>query len=235
VQIPEQVRIAIFSQFNWKKILTHGILFPWFAVMRQRLDVEYRKLRPNCQLIWCDPSSLVQVRMMFEGGRELLFLFNGTQFATIRLVMKEPRALEYLRARIHVDDLQEQLSTMVGTKLIVERPGKVYEFNRDLDIGVNRNFAKKYTSAANLQLLRMKEEAKKVAIRSRIVLIVKRARESGLQIRAVINDVKTQLDRFFPVDIEMVRGQMKELEVMKYMKVEEKGRDKGGVLVYLPD
>jgi hypothetical protein len=67
------------------------------------------------------------------------------------------------------------------------------------------------------------------------VLIVKRARESGLQIRAVINDVKTQLDRFFPVDIEMVRGQMKELEVMKYMRVEEKGREKGGVLVYVKD
>jgi hypothetical protein len=83
--------------------------------------------------------------------------------------------------------------------------------------------------------MRMKEDDKRSAIRCRIVLLVKRAGEVGLLIRAVIKDVMTALDQFFPVDIETVRQQMKELEVRKYMKVEEKGRDKGGVLVYLPD
>jgi hypothetical protein len=185
-------------------------------------------------LVWCDPSSVVEVKIVLD-GRPLLFLFNGTQFAAVRLVFNEPRSLEHLRTRIHVDDLDEQLATLVDLGVFIESSGKIYDFNRRLDLGINRNFARKYTSAANLELMRMKEDDKKAAIRSRIVLLVKRARETGLPIRTVINDVKTTLDRHFPVDIEMVRGQMKELEVLKYMKVEERGRDKGGVLVYLPD
>jgi hypothetical protein len=231
--IPPQVRVAILSKFHWKKILVHGELFPQFDVWRTALNIEYRKIRNNCKLVWCDPNSLVEVRIKLD-DHLLLFLFNGTQFAAVRLIFKQPRTLEGLRAKINVDDLPEQISTLVGAGLLIEDPQFTYTFNLRLDFGVNRNYAKKYTSAANLEMLRLKEEGKKWAIKARIMRLVKPAK-NGVPIQHVLNDVKGALEKFWTIDREMIRAQMKELEVLKYMRVEQKEREHGDLLVYVPD
>jgi hypothetical protein len=240
-QVPTGIRVAILSQTRWKKVVTQGFLLRQFDPIRTRLSEEYRKTHAQSHLLWCDPSSVVEVRIVVD-RRPLLFLFNGVQFAAVKKIFKRPHAIEKLRASIPMDDLAEQLATLVDAGLITEGEErsdqtqgmtKVYAFNHKLDLNVNRNFAKKHTSAENLGLMEMKEFDRKQAVQSYIVRVIKASR-GGISPQELQNTVKRDIEPFFPVDREMIREQTRELEVLQYIQLDQK-EGEGGLLRMKPE
>jgi hypothetical protein len=241
VKVPTGIRVAILSQTRWKKVVTQGCLIRQFDPIRTKLSDEYRKTHTQSHLIWCDPSSVVEVRVVVD-GRPLFFLFNGVQFAAVKKIFKRSHSIEKLQASIPMDDLAEQLATLVGAGLIIEveqlndetqKMTKVYLFNHKLDLNVNRNFAKKHTSAENLGLMEMKEFDRKQAVQSYIVRVIKASR-GGISPQELQNTVKRDLEPFFPVDREMIREQTRELEVLQYIQLDQK-EGEGGLLRMKPE
>lgn len=212
------VRIALLSNIRWKPIVTRGVLFHEMDSIRRKFEDQFMKCHRNSQVIWCDPSSVVEVQIVID-GEPLLFLFNGVQYAIVRKVLSGPaRWIDFVGA-IQVDDLHEQVATLVETGLICESEHKTtYTFTPKYDKSTYRNFAQKYKSAANLALLDMKEQDRKRALASMIVSVVKAAGEKGIKIKEIISQVQRRAFRYFPVTPDMVREEARILEVTKYIK-----------------
>jgi hypothetical protein len=118
-RIRPRIRIASLLQFHWKNILARGALFSKFDRLREAVEIEYAKLHEKTNLICCDPSSVIELKLVLD-GRSLLSLFNSAQFAAVRLIFEQLRSLEWLSAWVTVDDLPEQLATLVAARLLIE-------------------------------------------------------------------------------------------------------------------
>jgi hypothetical protein len=218
--IPDAMAIAVLSMSKWKSIIRQGVLFDQYASVRRDFEVYYARKHSQTHLIWCDPSSIIQVRMRL-GGHDLLFLFNGMQWAIVICLINQRSGctIDQLSGTIRGDDLSEQISTLVKHGLVLcDEPSQTYQFNENLDLQINRNFAKKYTSAENLNLLQIKEESQKQAIRACIVSVVK-ARTGQLDMGGLVQEVRRRTLNYFPVDAPKVRAETQVLETLRYIKI----------------
>lgn len=217
-------RFAILPNSRWKQIVQRGELkaFDQFSSTRNLFKEYFSQAKKNNKLIWCDPSSVVEVKMMIE-KKELLFLFNGVQFAIIKELLQAPIAMNGLVKMIQTDDLQEQINTLLESGLIVNYENKkdMYQFNDKLDEKINRNFAKKHTSAENLAINQMKEMDRRKAINSMIVRKVKESGRNGIKMKDLVKYVQDKSISYFSINPEVIRDQARELEITKYIKFKD--------------
>ena len=228
---PPGIRIAVLPNVHWKRIVQRGILFHDYDDARRKFEERFCSLRKSSQLIWCDPSSVLEVQIVVE-GRPLLFLFNGVQYMIMRRIVQGPVVLNDLLKDMTVDDLHEQLTTLVESGLLeVSEDKTTYKFTSHYDQSLYRNFARKYKSAANIALMEMKEEARKKAIDSMIVQVVKQAQAPGIKMQELISQVQTRAIKYFSVTPELIRERTRYLERTKYIKQGD-ARDR---FVYCPE
>jgi hypothetical protein len=225
-QIPDPIQIAVLSFGRWATIAREGKLLPQYDNVRTSFERYYAGHRKNCHLIWCDPSSVLQVKVHL-GEHDLLFLFNGVQFAIMDILRERSATLQDLQWSIRVDDLPEQVAALVAAGMIVDDEGEL-SFNRKLDLKANRNFAREYTSAENFALLEMKELVRNEAIKAIIVTAVKRSSPRGISMSDLVHQVSLiRRSHGFQVDATQIREQTKVLEVMQFVKMttNEQGKD----------
>jgi hypothetical protein len=215
--IPEPIRIAVLSFARWREILRQGVLFPQYSAVRSAFERHYVARHKSSHLIWCDPSSVLQVRMNL-GGPDLLFLFNGVQFAILNILRNAPAKMDDLEAAMQVDDLPEQIATLVSGGMVID-DGGVFSFNRNVNVNLNRNFARKYTSAQNVALLQQKEEDRNDVLKCLIVTAVKRNMPLGISIPVLVHQVSTIASHWFQVNANKVREQTRVLEVLRYIEM----------------
>lgn len=227
LSFPPQLSIAVLSNTRWKQIVQRGKLnfFHQFEPARKFFEDNFKKQKANSNLIWCDPSSVVEIRLRL-GQRFDLFLFNGVQYSIIRLILLGSNNYQKFVKLIVVEDLPEQLSTLVDTGLVQLIPGTKdqYKLAESINEKMNRNFALKFTSAENLALLKMKEFDRRKAVNSMIVKAVKQAGGNGIKMSEIIRRVLADASKYFSVPSELIREQARELEVTKYIAL-RKGTD----------
>ncbi|OHT12313.1 hypothetical protein TRFO_17894 [Tritrichomonas foetus] len=231
---PCQMKIAVLSNLRWKQIVRRGKLpfFDEFKKYREIFESKFKENNQNSSLIWCDPSSVVEVKLPVN-GRDMLFLFNGVQYTIVRILFAGASTYANLVKYIHVEDLQEQLSTLVDAGLVKKHPQAkdTYYFSFMIDPRMNRNFAKKYTSAENIAIMQMKEFDRKKAVNSMIVRLLKKCGPQGMKVKEIVKFVSKESIEYFTISKDVIREQIRELEITKYIKFKP---DDDDILIYCP-
>lgn len=229
-QIPREIKIAVLSNTRWKHIVQRGILpfFEEFRPYREFFEKEFYKIKKNSSLIWCDYASVIEVELNIN-GRSDLFLFNGAQYGIVRLILNGNNDYNTITKYFKDDSLlQEQLSTLIDTGLVKPIPSQPnsYYIATKIDERLNRNFAKKFTSAENIAIIQMKELDRRNAISTMIVSEVKKAGPSGIHMKNIVHNVKKNSIKFFALSSDdIIREQARKLEITKYIKLKENSDD----------
>lgn len=230
----DNMKIAVLSNTRWKQIVQRG-KFPFFEEFENSRNYFERKFiesKANSLLFWCDPASVVEVKLKMN-GRYDFFLFNGVQYGIVRLLLRGENTYQDFIKYIKVEDLQEQLSTLVDTGLVKPLPNKpnTYLLSSTIDERLYRNFAKKFTSAENIAIMKMKELDRKNAVNTMIVSQVKKAGPNGIKITNLIKVVQKISIRFFSIPPDFIREQIRKLEITKYIKLKD---DTDDIYVFNP-
>jgi len=225
-KLPEQMHVLVLSNSRWKQIVQRGKLpfFHDFEHARKRFEKEFNKENGNKTLIWCDPSSVIEVQMEVN-GRMYPFLFNGVQFSIVKMLLNGKKTFNQLIKEIHVEDLEEQLATLVESGLISNYPEEKEFYVLTPSLNGNRNYAKRFTSAENMAMMQMKDMDRRKAIECAIIKCIKKKKD-GAQIQEIVNDVTQQLIKVFSADSEMIIEQVRSLEIKKFIAIQDKSANK---------
>ena len=219
VDFPPIMSVAVLDVARWEKVVQRGNLsfFNSFQSFKDSFEVEYQKLHENRHLFWCDPSSVIEIKFIIN-GKDTLFLFNGVQYSIVSMLLSNSYCDESdMVAQIQVDDLTDQLSTLVEVGLVKKHPNKTdaYYLTNELDSTLNRNFAKMYTSAENNALIKMKEFDHRKAINCMICKLLKK--KGAMTMKDIAKTVEEKAVRYFNINQEIIIQQARELEITKYI------------------
>lgn len=222
---PPGVKIMVLPSSTWIKILKQNVIkvFSEFSSIKKAVEREYSQKYKKRQLIWMDPDSLVECTGRLKGmDRNLLFLFNGTQYAIVKsFETKEFQSFDELKAAAATDDAIEQISTLVTSGLLKynERTSK-YTLTETLSPQVHRNFALKYTSAENMAMKLLKQQDIEKSVAACIVKILKEGNK--LDSAQIIKEVKRRTMQVFSVHDDIIREQIRDMEIKKFIKADPK-------------
>ena len=223
IKAPSHVKISILSNQLWKTIVKRGRLsaLSEFDPVKRSFEAEYKKKYKNQTIVWCDPSSVVEVKTKLANAKQPeLFLFNGVQFSMLKLFEKAygPVELTQLIAYGQTEDAAEQVEALVNAGLLIPVEGKnSYNLAKSVPISVNRNFAKKYTSAENIALRQLKDEDIGHSVACCIVRLLKH-NSNGLTSDDIVHQVTNETIKYFSVQHETIREQIRDLEIKKFIR-----------------
>ena len=228
IRAPPNVKISLLSNQLWKTIIKRGTLaaLSEFDDLKERFENEYMKRNKAMKVIWCDPSSLVEVKLKLQdSNQEELFLFNGVQFSMLKAFERSRNSIvsrSQLRSFGQTEDAEEQIDALVYAGLLVPvKDRSSYTLATSIPVMTNRNFAKKYTSAENIALRQLKEQDIVHSVACCIVRLLKTNRD-GLTAKDLVHRVIDQTIKYFSVQHEVIREVIRDLEIKKFIKYDLK-------------
>ena len=220
-KVPSEISIILLSNHFWKNIVSRGNLpaFGLFNSIKQVFEKLHLEKHPHEKIIWCDPSSIVEVKLkLADQNSEQLYLFNGVQFSLISALKLGPQTIAYLRKIILVEDLEEQINTLSKFGLIL-----IDNFTCTLATNIHpstyRNFAHQYTSAENLAIRQLRDLDMKKSINCAICSLLKPLKE-GLSATSILHEVTNKIGHLYNISYDLIIQQLNELEITKFIKRE---------------
>jgi len=217
-------KISLLSYTMWKSIVSKGVLkeHDVFSPMKIAFERVFRETHPKEKLIWCDPSSLIEIRMKLKSQiHEQLFLLNGVQFSIVWHLSSGEKSYSYLRKEIKNEDFDDQLQTLIECRLVSrsESNGESvsYCLSDSIDYNIHRNFAHRHKSAESMALKQMKHFDMKQSVSCAICRILKN-HQSGMTTDDVHQLVFDELSHIFPVTKEATILQIRELELTSFIQ-----------------
>jgi hypothetical protein len=195
-----------------------------FDGIKRAFANEYRIQNRNMNLVFCDPASVVEVKVKLSGSNQNeLCLFNGVQYSIIKsFETKRQVKHDALLNNARVDDADEQIEALVNAGLLVKIKDKdEYKLVDKFPLETYRNFAKQYTSAENIALRMLKEQDIEHAISCQIVRILKINR-AGMSADEIVHYITESTRKYFYVKHEKIREQIRDLKIKKFIKVDYK-------------
>ena len=103
----------------------------------------------------------------------------GISGTHVKMLLDGKKTFNQLIKEIHVEDLEEQIATLVESGLISNDPDAKEFYVLTPSLNGNRNYAKRFTSAENMAMMQMKDMDRRKAIECAIIRCIKKKKNGA--------------------------------------------------------